>query len=246
MKWLLLLYTTPCLWTLTVASQDAAEPVCLSACQSSSHVLFLNDLHSQLWLKWSWAAIILLLFTGAMSACAHYVKWLLPTFQPLCPAVVPLKWSKKNIQLTSRRFSRLQYHFFVRSLVKKPSLATSCSTLPIKKKNAALDSHPRLSSTAFQYSRETTVQMSAVHGDRAPPAPLSSTSLPAGTQTVSSRLKYFCRASLRLCPVQLMHHLIQHNNTLGGLLLVGLLMSYRYSLLPPMVHDASSSLSSNI
>lgn len=66
-----------------------------------------------------------------------------------------------------------------------------------------------------------------------PPRPLSSTSLPAGTQTVSSRLKYFCRASLRLCPIQLMHHLIQHNNTLGGLLLVGLLMSYRYSLLPP-------------
>lgn len=93
--------------------------------------------------------------------------------------------------------------------------------------------HPRLSSTAVQYSRETTVQMSAVHRDRPllpPPPPLS---LPAGTQTVSSRLKYFCRAPLRLCPTQLMHRLIQHNNTLGGLLLLGLLMSYRYSLLPP-------------
>lgn len=50
----------------------------------------------------------------------------------------------------------------------------------------------------------------------------------SGTQTVSSRLKYLRRTTLRPCPIHLMHCLVRTS----GLALDVLLMSYRFSLLP--------------
>lgn len=129
--------------------------------------------------------------------------------------------------------SRLEYHFFIRSLVKKPKrlIFSQFRHFLFDTKKTLLWIHiqgwVQLLFSIPGRRRCKWVQFTEIVPSRHPPPPP-----PAGTQTVSSRLKYFCCASLRLCPIQLMHHLIQHNSTVGGLPLDGLLMSYRFSLLP--------------
>lgn len=160
-----------CLWTLNAAYQRCSGACLLVSLLSSSHELCLNDLHSKWWLKWSWAVIISLFLNGAMSTCTDNVTPV-NTSGSLLRSGSFLNDPRRNTQSTflgsnitssSDRLWKSQKAWFS---------PTSCSTFPHKKKqNSALDSHPRLSSTAFQYSRETTVQMSAVHGDRPLPRP---------------------------------------------------------------------------
>lgn len=57
-----------------------------------------------------------------------------------------------------------------------------------------------------------------------------------GSHTGSSHLKYLCSASLRLCPIRLMHYLIRTSGLAPDLLL----MSYRFSLHPLHYHQIFS------